>query len=166
MWHLMIRWQNHQVKLLLKLLLIKWWPLTFHLEHVRYFLDALLDYTRPHARNAIHALSERKMKHLGLESLPVIQAWDREYYCPPEPPAPSIPLPPLTPGTVFMALSRLFKHLYGISLRPVEAAPGELWHHHVRKPVFIIKVPAKCRCVTYSSVFSFLFVFIFTDTSG
>lgn len=32
-----------------------------------------------------------------------------------------------------MALSRLFKQLYGISLRPVEAAPGELWHHHVRK---------------------------------
>jgi mitochondrial intermediate peptidase len=32
-----------------------------------------------------------------------------------------------------MALSRLFKHLYGISFRPVDAAPGELWHPDVRK---------------------------------
>ncbi|KAH8119833.1 mitochondrial intermediate peptidase [Phellopilus nigrolimitatus] len=102
-------------------------------EHVHYFLDALLTHTRPYARNALFALSERKQKHLGLSTLPVIQAWDRDYYCPPEPPAPPIPLPPLTPGTVFMALSRLFKHLHGITLRPVDAAEGELWHSSVRK---------------------------------
>ncbi|KAI5114663.1 hypothetical protein M0805_001846, partial [Coniferiporia weirii] len=102
-------------------------------EHVRYFLDALLDHTRPYARNALLSLSQRKQKHLGLSTLPVIQAWDRDYYCPPEPPAPPIPLPPLTLGTVFMALSRLFKHLYGITLRPQDASQGELWHPDVRK---------------------------------
>ncbi|KLO20646.1 mitochondrial intermediate peptidase [Schizopora paradoxa] len=102
-------------------------------DHVRYFLDALLDRTRPYARSALHALSQRKQIHQGLSSLPVIQAWDRDYYCPPEPPLPPIPLPPLTPGTVFMALSRLFKHLYGITLRPVDMGSGEVWHHDIRK---------------------------------
>ncbi|EJD03583.1 mitochondrial intermediate peptidase [Fomitiporia mediterranea MF3/22] len=102
-------------------------------EHVQSFLDALLSYTRPHARNALLALSERKQNHLGLLDRPIIQAWDRDYYCPPEPPSPSIPLPPLTPGTVFMALSRLFKHLYGVTLRPLDAVSGELWHPDVRK---------------------------------
>ncbi|THH11606.1 hypothetical protein EW145_g526 [Phellinidium pouzarii] len=102
-------------------------------EHVRYFLDALLAHTQPHARSALLALSQRKQKHLGLSSLPMIQAWDRDYYCPPEPPAPPIPLPPLTLGTVFMALSRLFKHLHGITFRPMDTAQGELWHPDVRK---------------------------------
>lgn len=88
---------------------------------------------RPHARNAILALSQRKQKHLKLKSLPTIQAWDRDFYCPPEPPAPSVPLPPLTLGTVFMALSRLFKHLHGITLRPADTKPGEVWHPDVRK---------------------------------
>ena len=104
-----------------------------HTENVSYFLSALLEHTRPYARDALLALSQRKQKHLNLPSLPVIQAWDRDFYCPPEPPAPPISLPPLTPGTVFMALSRLFKHLYGITLRPTETALGEAWHRDVRK---------------------------------
>lgn len=32
-----------------------------------------------------------------------------------------------------MALSRLFKHIYGVTLRPTDAAPGEVWHRDVRK---------------------------------
>jgi mitochondrial intermediate peptidase len=32
-----------------------------------------------------------------------------------------------------MGLSRLFKHLYGVSLRPVESASGEVWHTDVQK---------------------------------
>ena len=75
----------------------------------------------------------RKQAHLNADSLPIIQAWDRDYYCPPESPAPPIPLPPLTLGTVFQALSRLFKSLYGITLRPVELLPGEAWHSDVKK---------------------------------
>ncbi|KAG6817982.1 Mitochondrial intermediate peptidase [Tephrocybe sp. NHM501043] len=50
-----------------------------------------------------------------------------------QPPAPPIPLLPLTLGTVFMGLSRLFQHLYGISLRPAEASSGEVWHPDVHK---------------------------------
>lgn len=103
------------------------------LENVSYFLSALLEHTRPYARNALLALSQRKQSHLNLPSLPTIQAWDRDYYCPPEAPAPPIPLPSLTPGTVFMALSRLFRHLYGVTLRPIDAAPGEVWHRDIRK---------------------------------
>ncbi|KII94096.1 hypothetical protein PLICRDRAFT_153449 [Plicaturopsis crispa FD-325 SS-3] len=102
-------------------------------ENVQSFLDALMDHTRPYARKALHALSLRKQAHLNTFTLPVIQAWDRDYYCPPEPPAPPLPLPPLTAGTVFMGLSRLFRHLYGISLRPAEVTTGETWHTDVHK---------------------------------
>ena len=102
-------------------------------ENVQQFLDTLLDHTCPHARQALHALSLRKRADLKSDILPVIQAWDRDYYCPPEPPAPSIPLPPLTLGTVFQALSRLFQSLYGVTLRPVELSPGEVWHPDVEK---------------------------------
>ncbi|EPQ60415.1 mitochondrial intermediate peptidase [Gloeophyllum trabeum ATCC 11539] len=102
-------------------------------ENVHHFLDALLDHTSPHARDALLVLSLRKQAHLGLPSPPTIQAWDRDYYCPPEPPAPPVPLPPLTLGTVFMALSRLFRHLYGITLRPADVELGEAWNTDVRK---------------------------------
>ncbi|TFK36958.1 mitochondrial intermediate peptidase [Crucibulum laeve] len=102
-------------------------------ENVVNFLDALMDRTRPFARRALRTLSQRKQAHHGTSSLPVIQAWDRDFYCPPEPPAPPIPLPALTLGIVFMGLSRLFKHLYGISLRPATSTLGEIWHTDVQK---------------------------------
>lgn len=104
-------------------------------ENVSHFLDALTKYTRPYARSALHDLSQRKQRNLGLPSgsLPIVQAWDRDFYCPPEPPAPPIPLPPLTLGTVFMAFSRLCKHLYGITLRPADVRSGEVWHSDVHK---------------------------------
>jgi intermediate peptidase len=103
------------------------------IENVQQFLDTLLDHTCPHARQALQALSLRKQAHLKSDILPVIQAWDRDFYCPPELPAPPIPLPPLTLGTVFQALSRLFQSLYGVTLRPVELSPGEVWHRDVEK---------------------------------
>ncbi|CAA7265920.1 unnamed protein product [Cyclocybe aegerita] len=102
-------------------------------DNVNNFLDALLKHTRPFARRALRTLSQRKQAHHRLSEPPIIQAWDRDFYCPPEPPAPPIPLPPLTLGTVFMGLSRLFQHLYGISLRPAGSAPGEVWHTDVHK---------------------------------
>ena len=92
-----------------------------------------MNHTRPFASRALQTLSQRKQAHQGLSYLPTIEAWDRDFYCPPEPPAPPIPLPPLTLGTVFMGLSRLFQHLYGISLRPAESASGEVWHRDVCK---------------------------------
>ncbi|CAK5280288.1 unnamed protein product [Mycena citricolor] len=101
--------------------------------NVGHFIDALLDHTRPAAQSALHALSQRKQTHLRIPSLPVIQAWDRDFYCPPEPPTPPIALPPLTLGTVFMGLSRLFRHLYGVSLRPVSVQAGETYHADVTK---------------------------------
>ncbi|EGN93157.1 hypothetical protein SERLA73DRAFT_172308 [Serpula lacrymans var. lacrymans S7.3] len=102
-------------------------------ENINQFLDTLLDRTNSYARSALHALSLRKQAHINAPTLPIIQAWDRDYYCPPEPPAPPIALPPLTLGRVFMGLSRLFKHLYGVSLRPAEVLTGEVWHYNVHK---------------------------------
>ncbi|PSS05434.1 hypothetical protein PHLCEN_2v3814 [Hermanssonia centrifuga] len=95
--------------------------------------EALMEHTKPYARNALRALSQRKREHLNTPPYPTIQAWDRDYYCPPEPPAPPVSLPPLTLGTVFMGLSRLFRNLYGITLRLTDIAPGEVWHSDVRK---------------------------------
>ncbi|KAI0964026.1 Mitochondrial intermediate peptidase, variant 2 [Taiwanofungus camphoratus] len=102
-------------------------------ENVQHFLDALMDHTRPYAKSALRTLSMRKQAHLNTAPFPIIQAWDRDYYCPPEPPAPPVTLPPLTLGTVFMGLSRLFQSLYGVSLRLADVAPGEVWHSDVRK---------------------------------
>ncbi|KAJ3783132.1 mitochondrial intermediate peptidase [Lentinula aff. detonsa] len=102
-------------------------------ENVNHFLNALMDHTAPAVKDALRSLSLRKQEHLNTHPFPIIQAWDRDFYCPPEPPAPPVSLPPLTLGTVFMALSRLFRHLYGISLRPVHAASGEVWHTDVQK---------------------------------
>ncbi|KAI5997904.1 mitochondrial intermediate peptidase [Pisolithus albus] len=102
-------------------------------ENVNHFLDTFLDRTAVHAREALYALRLRKQAHLKASLLPVIQAWDRSYYCPPEPPEPPIPLPPLSLGHVFMGMSRLFKHLYGVWLRPSEILAGEVWHPDVRK---------------------------------
>ncbi|KAI0778360.1 mitochondrial intermediate peptidase [Trametes elegans] len=102
-------------------------------ENVQHFLDALMDHTQPYARRALRTLSMRKQAHLKTPPYPTIQAWDRDYYCPPEPPAPPVNLPPLTLGTVFMALSRLFQALYGVSLRLQGPSPGEVWHTDVRK---------------------------------
>ncbi|KAA1467993.1 mitochondrial intermediate peptidase [Dentipellis sp. KUC8613] len=102
-------------------------------ENARQFLDTLLEQTRPHARRALRTLSMRKQAHLNTPPFPVVQPWDRDYYCPPEPPAPPIALPPLTLGVVFRALSRLFQHLYGVSLRPADVSAGEVWHADVRK---------------------------------
>jgi mitochondrial intermediate peptidase len=111
----------------------RWYTQNTFPGNVVHFLDALMDHTRPAARNALRALSVRKQAHLSTPSSPIIQAWDRDFYCPPEPPAPPITLPPLTLGTVFMGLSRLFRHLYGISLRPVDVISGEVWHADVTK---------------------------------
>src|SRR5258707_4852305 len=106
-----------------------------------------MKHTRPSARRALHTLSQRKKAHHSLSSLPIIQAWDRDFYCPPEPPAPPIPLPPLTLGTVFMGLSRLFQHLYGISLRPSDCAPGEVWHGDVHKLEVVDKDHGLYGCI-------------------
>lgn len=102
-------------------------------ENVNHFLDTFLNRTAVYAQEALHALRLRKRAHLKTSSLPIIHAWDRSYYCPPEPPEPPVPLPPLSLGRVFMALSRLFKHLFGIWLQPSEVLPGEVWHPDVRK---------------------------------
>ncbi|KAF8633004.1 hypothetical protein AX15_001601 [Amanita polypyramis BW_CC] len=102
-------------------------------ENVRCFLDALMDHTLPFSQKALHTLSLRKQAHHKMSTLPTIQAWDKDFYCPPEPPAPPVPLPPLTLGTVFMGLSRLFQHIYGISLRSVIPTSGEVWHADVQK---------------------------------
>ncbi|PIL31767.1 hypothetical protein GSI_06471 [Ganoderma sinense ZZ0214-1] len=102
-------------------------------ENVQHFLNSLMNHTRPRASRALRTLSIRKQTHMNTPPFPLIQPWDRDYYCPPEAPTPPISLPPLTLGTVLMGLSRLFRALYGVSLRVSEVSTGEVWHTDVRK---------------------------------
>jgi len=127
----MTKWQNLQASNRRRIYRI---ARELHLPaNVHHFLGTLMEHTRPHARRALKALAEQKQAQTKSAFLPVIQAWDRVYYCPDEQPAPPIPLPPLTLGTVFMSLSRLFRHLYGISLRRADVAQGEVWDSDVYK---------------------------------
>nr|QPG55757.1 mitochondrial intermediate peptidase [Auricularia cornea] len=102
-------------------------------ENVMTFLQAQLYQSRPHALADVRAIAERKRQYLGLAETPPVYAWDREFYSPRVSTAAPVPLPNLTPGTVFYGLSRLFTHLFGISLRPAGLQPGEVWHEDVRK---------------------------------
>jgi mitochondrial intermediate peptidase len=88
---------------------------------------------RPFANQAIEAIRARKMKHLKTSDEVSVQAWDQTYYLPPPQPTPVVSLPRLTVGTTFVALSRLFNSLYGITLRPSDASMGEVWSSDVRK---------------------------------
>jgi mitochondrial intermediate peptidase len=102
--------------------------LTSSTANVKNFPDALMDRPRPFVQSALHILSLRKQAHLSASHLPIIQAWDRDFYCPPKTPATPFLLPPLTLGTAFMGLSRLFLHLYSVSFLPAEVTSGEVWH--------------------------------------
>ncbi|KIJ26908.1 hypothetical protein M422DRAFT_191609 [Sphaerobolus stellatus SS14] len=102
-------------------------------ENVQQFLDMRMLHTRPRANEAVQLMSFLKMKALRLQHQPQIYAWDREAFATPARPSPPIPIRALTAGRVFMGLSRLFKHLYGLSLRPADILVGEVWHSDVRK---------------------------------
>jgi len=100
---------------------------------VNQFLLSLAANMRPSALEAVGLIERLKQEHTKTSHLPRVFPWDKNYYLSFEPTRPMHPLPPLTFGIVFRALSRLFTHLYGISLRPVEPQAGELWHHDVQK---------------------------------
>lgn len=97
------------------------------------FLETRISRTRPQVLEAVGFIAQQKQAHLRLADPPRVYAWDRDAFSPSPRPAPSIPLSALTPGSVFLGLSRLFTHLYGVSFRPAEVLQGEVWHQDVRK---------------------------------
>ncbi|KAF7307084.1 Mitochondrial intermediate peptidase [Mycena indigotica] len=97
-------------------------------KHVEYFLDTLLNQTRPATQKALDLLRTQKQAY----PTAAINAWDIDFYAEPEPEA-FAALPNLTLGTVFMGLSRLLRHIYGISLRVADVPSSEFWHPDVTK---------------------------------
>ncbi|KZV99044.1 mitochondrial intermediate peptidase [Exidia glandulosa HHB12029] len=102
-------------------------------DNVMTFLQAQLHQSRPRALVDVRGIAEQKRISRGDNQLPPVEAWDREYYMPRIPSAAATAMPDLTPGTVFYGLSRLFTHLFGVSLRPAALESGEVWHQDVRK---------------------------------
>ncbi len=102
-------------------------------DNVGQFLSSLALHMRPFAEQAIEEIRRRKRAHLQVKGECIVQAWDQEFYLPSQAPAPILPIPGLSIGLVFVALSRLFNMLYGITLRPSDIARGEVWSADVRK---------------------------------
>lgn len=88
---------------------------------------------RPRVNEVVSSMARLKKRTLGLLETPPILGWDRDTFTPQLSVAPHIPMPMLTPGNVFVGLSRLFRSLYGVTLRPAEILQGEAWHKDVRK---------------------------------
>ncbi|PVG03221.1 zincin [Serendipita vermifera] len=102
-------------------------------ENVKMFLQSLMDISRPRALKALEEIKFVKQKRQMLPNAAQVQAWDRDAYFPSVAPVPPLRMPPLTPGLAIFALSRLFRNMYGITLRPADLAKGEAWHKDVRK---------------------------------
>ncbi|CAG8718689.1 1245_t:CDS:2, partial [Dentiscutata erythropus] len=106
-------------------------------DHVQKFLRTLADHHRPKALADLCLLREAKRQEIKCKELPIVNAWDRDYYTEKIKASSAQPVTPISPyfsvGSVIQGLSRLFSKLYGISFEPSEILPGETWHDDVRK---------------------------------
>ncbi|CAG8830231.1 30513_t:CDS:2, partial [Gigaspora margarita] len=106
-------------------------------DHVQKFLRTLADHHRPKALTDLYLLKEAKQQEIKCKELPIVNAWDRDYYTEKIKASSTQPVAPISPyfsvGSVIQGLSRLFSKLYGISFEPSEILPGETWHDDVRK---------------------------------
>lgn len=103
------------------------------IENVEHFLLALQKHLHPATVQLVESIRRQKSAREANALGQPVQPWDRDYYLPSTitrvPPL----LPSVTVGTTLRALSRLFTHLYGISLRPSNIASGEVWSEDVQK---------------------------------
>ncbi|KAG9127991.1 Mitochondrial intermediate peptidase [Ceratobasidium sp. 392] len=101
------------------------------------FLRSLASYHQPLVDNELKLLSGIKGREQASAKLPEIFAWDRDYYVNQHVVQRSLPASPVhsffSVGTVIQGLSRLFHHVYGMSLRADDIRPGEGWNSCVRK---------------------------------
>ncbi|KAG8746716.1 Mitochondrial intermediate peptidase [Ceratobasidium sp. 414] len=104
---------------------------------VNEFLHSLASYHRPLVDTELRILSSVKQREQMSSKLPEIFAWDRDYYVNQHVVQRSLPTSPVhsffSVGTVIQGLSRLFHHIYGMSLRADDIRPGEGWDPCVRK---------------------------------
>ncbi|QRW00380.1 metallopeptidase MepB [Ceratobasidium sp. AG-Ba] len=106
-------------------------------DSVNEFLHSLASHHRPLVENELKILSNIKQREQGYPKPPEIFAWDRDYYVNQYVLQRSLPTSPvhsfLSVGTVIQGLSRLFHHIYGMSLRADDIRTGEGWNPCVRK---------------------------------
>ncbi|KAJ1559513.1 Mitochondrial intermediate peptidase, partial [Nowakowskiella sp. JEL0078] len=109
-------------------------------ENVVDFLISLANTHKPNAELEIKRIQNAKKLYHGLDSLPIINAWDKNFYT-------DYPVQQLnrefrfseplhvyfSVGSAFYGISSLFKILYGVTLQPAAIQPGETWHDDVRK---------------------------------
>ena len=135
--------------------------------NVEKFLSSLATHHRPSAAADVATLQRIKATALtGIAHpssgptahLPKFHPWDRDFYG--ERLMSSLShnsLPAITPyfsvGTVLTGLSRLYSRLYGISFRPAEVRPGEVWDSSVRRVDVIDEVEGQIG-VIYCDLFS------------
>ncbi|KEP54383.1 intermediate peptidase [Rhizoctonia solani 123E] len=104
---------------------------------VNEFLHSLASYHRPLVKTELGKLARIKQDEEGAPNIPEILAWDRDYYITRYASEHSSPVAPVNSffsvGTVIQGLSRLFHHIYGMTLRAENIRPGEGWDPYVRK---------------------------------
>lgn len=106
-------------------------------DSVKGFLRSLASHHRPLVEIELKKLFDLKQRDRPSGQLPEILAWDRDYYVNQYTMQNLVPAAPVYPffsvGTVIQGLSRLFHHIYGMSLRADDIRPGEGWDSCVRK---------------------------------
>ncbi|KAF7731691.1 Mitochondrial intermediate peptidase [Apophysomyces ossiformis] len=106
-------------------------------QNVDAFLQTLLRHQQPAAEKDLLKLRETMMRAEQLDSLPVVDAWNRDYYMQmhnaSDASSNRMAAPYFSIGSVIQGLSTLFKHLYGVQFEAAHLLPGESWHEDVRK---------------------------------
>jgi intermediate peptidase len=119
-------------------------------ENVMGFLNSLAKHHKTYASQDVAILKKLKATSLtgnfystdkgSLAHLPTFNAWDRDFYSEkylqslsPSTAATQPISPYFSTGNCLLGLSKLFTKLYGISFRPANLSPGEVWHKDVRK---------------------------------
>ncbi|CAO3629798.1 unnamed protein product [Cunninghamella blakesleeana] len=124
--------------------------------NVEAFLRTLLKHQSSASAYDINVLKQVKQKNLGLSALPIVNAWDRDYYMHVHnlsQPRMSSPIPHFSVGSVIQGLSRLFSHLYGVHFEPSHMQPEESWDENVRKLNVICEREGKIGII-YCDLFS------------
>lgn len=119
------------------------------------FLRTLLRHQEPTFKKDLDILRKTKQQSLKLNSVPTVNAWDRDYYMQLYSASQSSPMnmPYFSVGSVIQGLSKLFKHMYGVEFEHAELKHGEEWHEQVRKLEVVCESEGKIGTI-YCDLFS------------
>ncbi|CAJ0826912.1 3870_t:CDS:2 [Entrophospora sp. SA101] len=107
-------------------------------EYVQTFLRSFADHHKQKALSELQTLREAKQQFTKDKELPIVYAWDRDFYTEKiKSSSQTQQLPPISSyfsvESVIEGLSCLFSRLYGISFEASEILPGEAWCEDIYK---------------------------------